>query len=272
MCTFYVGTAFWIEPMSSLTDALDRLETRIQQLVEKPVQRIFSNGRRVKDPDLTHKLVKAMQTGITTTDDGTLLAPDLFTLIVHPVQAEALEDHPTLLNDLTTALHEAGIEAGLTFLVPPAVRVVPDVNLVLGEMTIDSRQRDPNLVSTTAMEPEPEGETVLPENAFFIINGTQVFHLDRSVVNIGRDHANDLVIDDQRVSRVHAQLRVIEGSYTIFDLGSLGGTTVNNQQVSQAALQPGDVILLAGVPMVYGQEAPPGLGRTQEYDHHEDIW
>ena len=65
---------------------------------------------------------------------------------------------------------------------------------------------------------------------------------------------------------------MIEGTFTIFDLGSLGGTTVNNQTVSQAALHPGDVVLLAGVPMVFGQEAPPELGRTQEYDHREDYW
>jgi len=50
----------------------------------------------------------------------------------------------------------------------------------------------------------------------------------------------------------------------IFDLDSSAGTWVNGKPVRQQALQPGDVILLAGVPMVYGQESQ-GLGETQEY-------
>jgi pSer/pThr/pTyr-binding forkhead associated (FHA) protein len=72
------------------------------------------------------------------------------------------------------------------------------------------------------------------------------------------------VIDDARISRTHAQLRVSRGQYVIFDLDSSGGTWVNGKQVRQQVLRPGDVVSLAGVPLVYGQESS-GLGETQEY-------
>ncbi len=92
----------------------------------------------------------------------------------------------------------------------------------------------------------------------------RIIPLDRSVINIGRRPDNQMVIDDPRVSRVHSQLRAIKGRYVIFDLDSAGGTFVNSQRISQYTLLPGDVISLAGFPMVYGQDtAEPG--QTQRY-------
>jgi pSer/pThr/pTyr-binding forkhead associated (FHA) protein len=68
---------------------------------------------------------------------------------------------------------------------------------------------------------------------------------------------NQLVIDDPRVSRSHAQLRAIKGRYILFDLNSTGGTFVNGQRTNQSILYPGDVISLSGVPLIFGQDNPP---------------
>jgi pSer/pThr/pTyr-binding forkhead associated (FHA) protein len=84
-----------------------------------------------------------------------------------------------------------------------------------------------------------------------------VFPLKKSIINIGRRLDNHLVIDDPRVSRNHSQLRAIKGRFVIFDLNSTGGTFVNGQRTSQSVLYPGDVISLAGVPLVFGQDNPP---------------
>lgn len=89
------------------------------------------------------------------------------------------------------------------------------------------------------------------------MEGTKVFPLTQSVINIGRRLDNHIVIDDPRVSRRHAQLRAIRGWYILFDLNSTGGTYVNGQRVTQSILYPGDVISLAGVPLIYGQDNPP---------------
>jgi pSer/pThr/pTyr-binding forkhead associated (FHA) protein len=97
----------------------------------------------------------------------------------------------------------------------------------------------------------------LPENAFLIIEGVKVFPLKQSVVNIGRRLDNQLVIDDPRVSRNHAQLRAINGRFVMFDLNSTGGTFVNGQRANQTVLYPGDVISLAGVALIFGQDNPP---------------
>jgi pSer/pThr/pTyr-binding forkhead associated (FHA) protein len=44
----------------------------------------------------------------------------------------------------------------------------------------------------------------------------------------------------------------------------MGGTFVNEVAVSSHVLNPGDVIRLAGVPLVYGQEDASQVGYTQE--------
>ena len=97
----------------------------------------------------------------------------------------------------------------------------------------------------------------IPNNAFLIIHGTKVFPLDKATIDIGRRMENDLTVDDPRVSRNHAQLRAVNGRFVIFDLNSTGGTYVNSQRSHQSVLYPGDVISLAGVPLIYGQDNPP---------------
>lgn len=98
---------------------------------------------------------------------------------------------------------------------------------------------------------------IIPENSFLIVEGVKIYPLTLPVVNIGRRLDNQLVIDDPRVSRNHAQLRAIKGRFVVFDLNSTGGTFVNGQRTSQTVLYPGDVISLAGVALVFGQDNPP---------------
>jgi pSer/pThr/pTyr-binding forkhead associated (FHA) protein len=102
-----------------------------------------------------------------------------------------------------------------------------------------------------------DDNSLIPEDAFVIIDGTRVIPLNQAVVNIGRRIENTLVVDDPRVSRTHAQLRAINGRYIIFDLNSTGGTFVNGERVKQSILYPGDVISLAGADLIYGQKNPP---------------
>jgi pSer/pThr/pTyr-binding forkhead associated (FHA) protein len=103
----------------------------------------------------------------------------------------------------------------------------------------------------------PETNEAVPENAFLIIEGFKIHPLQESVINIGRRFENHIVIDDPRISRNHAQLRVMNGHFVLFDLNSTGGTNVNGQRTSQIVLYPGDVISLAGVTLVFGQDMPP---------------
>ncbi|MCX5197118.1 ATP-binding cassette domain-containing protein [Streptomyces sp. NBC_00249] len=65
----------------------------------------------------------------------------------------------------------------------------------------------------------------------------------RAALRIGRDPANDLVIEDLVVSRRHAELRALpDGGYEIADLGSHNGTYLNGAPVERATITEGDIV------------------------------
>ena len=71
--------------------------------------------------------------------------------------------------------------------------------------------------------------------------------LEKPVISLGRNLDNDIIIEDKRVSRHHAQIRFVQGAFFLYDLASANGTMVNNQPIEQVTLRDGDVISLGGV-------------------------
>ena len=98
-----------------------------------------------------------------------------------------------------------------------------------------------------------------PLNAFFVIEGVRIYPVVKAVTNIGRRLENDLVIDDPRVSRRHAQLRAIEGKghFVLLDLNSTRGTFMNGNRITQSILYPKDIISIGGVTLTFNQDDPP---------------
>lgn len=59
---------------------------------------------------------------------------------------------------------------------------------------------------------------------------------------VGRGSACHLRLMDRKVSRQHAQFRLIGGKWYVYDLGSMSGTSVNGRPVQQSVLKAGDII------------------------------
>ena len=72
--------------------------------------------------------------------------------------------------------------------------------------------------------------------------GTILPLADSSAVTIGRHISNDLQLDDDRASRMHARVSHRADSWHLEDCGSLNGTYLNSQPVEQTMLEPGDLI------------------------------
>lgn len=78
---------------------------------------------------------------------------------------------------------------------------------------------------------------------------------------IGRGPTNDVsfdLFDDPNVSVRHAGVRLEEGQWVLYDMGSLNGTFLNEQPVDRCVLEPGDSIGLGRKgPRLRVRIAPP---------------
>lgn len=92
--------------------------------------------------------------------------------------------------------------------------------------------------------------------AFLLVDGKRAVSLERTVTSIGRKSDNHIPIKNQHVSRYHAQIRNIKGSFVLMDLESTVGTSVNGKKVRQVFLKEGDVISVGGIPLIFGFGTP----------------
>ncbi len=239
--------------MNIIQSRLTQLEARLQSLIEGSAARLFPG--RGAPHHLTHHLITAMQAAAHPTADGGYQAPNLYRLCLDPGSADALRQSPAFLAELVNLLRQTALEAGLTLSGPLSVRVEADLHLGPGEVRVLALDSLQDLTPTHGLAlPQAGINEAPPAGAFLIVNGLTVFPLEQTVVNIGRRPDNQLVIDDPRISRLHAQIRLVRGRYVLFDLDSTGGAFVNGLRIRQHTLNPGDVISLAGVPLVYGQD------------------
>ncbi|NCA11405.1 FHA domain-containing protein [bacterium] len=83
-------------------------------------------------------------------------------------------------------------------------------------------------------------------------------------ISIGREPGNFIRLDDREVSRLHAEIRRVDGGFVVGDLNSSNGTFVNNRKVERATLASGDQIQVGRTVMVYSkdhdEEQVAGLG------------
>jgi diguanylate cyclase (GGDEF)-like protein len=75
----------------------------------------------------------------------------------------------------------------------------------------------------------------------------KTFAVDQPQVTIGRSSDCDIQIEDDNVSRKHAQIGCQDGLVWLKDLGSTNGSYVNSKRVSEIPLNDGDLVLIGRV-------------------------
>jgi hypothetical protein len=233
---------------------MSRLEAHIEALVEGAFARLFAG--HVHPRDVALQLARALEDSAAGGEPGTL-----YEVKLNPVDArELLTEHPDLAEQLERELLGLAREARLTLVLPPQVRVLAEPGRPAHTIAVTSGNRAAAPSATQTMAPVPAAATPGAPRAFVIVDGQRTINLTGSVINIGRRLDNQIIVDDPRVSRNHAQLRLRFGHYVVYNLGSTGGTFVNGRRVEECVLRPGDVISLGGVPLIYGEDGTqPGL-------------
>jgi pSer/pThr/pTyr-binding forkhead associated (FHA) protein len=130
--------------------------------------------------------------------------------------------------------------------------VAPDVSSRDAEAFVASA---PPAAAPAAPSPEPVPPPVrvpIPEVLLFVgEKQIATFSLAKAELTIGRNPANDIVIDNVGVSRRHAVIKWSGDRATVEDLGSANGTFVNGQKITSHELKGGDVILVLKHRLVY---------------------
>lgn len=130
--------------------------------------------------------------------------------------------------------------------------------VVFGLFAGTRRRRVPKDVltaNTVETVVSPDREAMPPVNPqmlgkFTILNGTRAgerLGLGGSGIRIGREQAIcEIVLDNPKVSRLHAEVVSIDGKVLLIDRNSSNGTFVNDQKIEKRYLKDGDIIYFGG--------------------------
>lgn len=99
----------------------------------------------------------------------------------------------------------------------------------------------PNMAPAAPPLPQAQLTINLPQG------GQRVYHIEKAVISLGRQLDNDIIVEDKRVGRYHAQIKYDGQNFVLYDLGSTNGTLVNRMPgIRQHPLRNGDVFTIGG--------------------------
>ncbi|MGI6604517.1 MAG: DUF3662 domain-containing protein [Firmicutes bacterium] len=166
---------------------------------------------------------------------------------------------PRLRGQLAAAVAAEAEQRKYMLAGPVAVEILPadDRTIrVVSERVPSEPAPSADAESTLTFRPghSPEREEKPPPRTLVVLRGPDrgsVFSLWGTKTYIGRRETNHVVLHDTGVSRVHAELSWQDGRTRLRDLGSLNGTRVNGEHVTEKNLRSGDQITLGATCLEY---------------------
>jgi hypothetical protein len=245
---------------------LARFERLMEQAVEGSLRRVFPTT--LQPVQLAKSAARAMEEAQVIGLRGAEV-PNSYRLWLAPADLERFGDYTTTLSrELSRYLADYAQERGLRPVAAPSVELRADAGLQPGRVRADARFVDLAPARKNELAAAVEGTRRLrlavlagaatrdvsaaptTEDVWWLTDHFGLrFALEPSagLVRVGRAADNDVAIDNQRVSRYHAQLRWVESSWLAYDLGSTNGTYVDQQRASSSqprVVRPGVVLKL----------------------------
>jgi hypothetical protein len=242
--------------------ALARFEGFMENVVEGSVQRLFRSP--VQPAEIARRLERAMESQQTISVDR-VIVPAFYRAFLNTEDFRVFEPiQESLEREMANYLQDLARERGFTLLEHPFVDVAPDPAVprrgiqVVAEMSAGPGPGLPTGVdSTQVISTVTQAPARMPVTAQLVLatpDGPHAFPLEANVVTVGRGLNNDLIVEDPRVSRQHAQIRFKSRRYFIGDLGSTNGTYINGTQVTtDQVLHDGDIVSFGGLEMRFAQ-------------------
>ena len=248
---------------------LRSLEEKLAGFVEGTFSRAFKS--EVRPVEIARKLAREMDQHKVVSVSRTYV-PNEYTVWLSPKDRKQFEGYEgDLREELSAYLLEHARREKVAFITRPDIGFETDERLRLGEFGIQARLVRP--------DQEGRGEAVRAEAGHTAVYSTsdriseqlaepnvrrgraQLRYEGRAVILgsagsvLGRSRECDVVVEDENVSRRHAEVRPSGGAWIVRDLGSTNGIKVNGRRVTgPTPLTPGDTIEL-GISSVTFEEA-----------------
>ena len=244
---------------------MERVEAFVSRVIEGWSARLF--GAKLQPVQIAKRLIRAMESHQTISLSKTFV-PNSYVVSLGPSDFAQFEQYrKSLERDLAETLLGAARERNFTLLAYPSVELERDDDMPPGDIRVSCAMVD---ASGDEVDADPKalgavesGHTMVldrealmkdrpraPRASIEQRDGPPV-SLGPDPVLIGRDPQNDVVLDDRRVSRKHAEVRLRLGRYTLYDLQSTNGTYVNGRRVAEKVLEDKDKISIGGLEIVF---------------------
>jgi hypothetical protein len=247
---------------------LERLEAMASRFIEGWSARLFR--ARLQPVQIAKRVIRAMEAHQTISVAKTFV-PNSYVVSLSPSDyGEFAQYKRSLERDLAEAVLGAARDRSFTLLAYPTVEIEEDQDVSPGDLRVACALVDASGEEVPANEPErlgglETGHTMVldrdalrsakpraPQGAIVAREGSvhREVPLGAEPISVGRDPKNDIVLDDRRVSRRHAEVRLRLGRYTLYDLQSTNGTFVNGRRVAEMVLSDDDRITIGGAELV----------------------
>jgi hypothetical protein len=225
---------------------------------------------RLEPVELARKLERAMSAN---TDVGVgadrRIAPNVYEVYVSASDYKRFEPHMrTLTQRLSDRLIASARENGITMTTRPLVRLHEASDIRTGQTRIACQLLDPQTIaaaggaddigsldSTRTIGPDETAElneqirareeaSSVPPAWLTLVRPSrgQPIRLERQTVRIGRNLSNEIIVNDPKVSRFHAQIRYENGQFVVYDV-STNGVRVNGARAQRPVpLRPNDTL------------------------------
>jgi hypothetical protein len=235
------------------------LVARFESFIERLMERGFTRATRsqLQPVEIGKRLVRAMESEQSVGMEG-VLVPNVYDVFLNPIDFQHFEPmRRSLAQNLEAHLGRTARQRRYRMVSRPIVRLHRSQGVLVGTVRVEPHLQDVDTGAQefqhTAVLPAVDDE-VSPRRATpNLVVASQSYAVLRSPTRLGRLPDNDIVLNDKRVSRHHAEVMQQGGRWVLRDTGSTNGIAVNGKIVREAVLKPGDVISLGGLEGVWEQ-------------------
>ena len=247
------------------------VESAARRVMGGAMQTIFQGG--VQEQEVLDALRQTMTDNVET-ENGRQIAPHVLIARLNPRDLDSLRaKSPALDERLALDLKRIANDQG--YLLKGALRVIFDRNPRIGSGRVvcdvvkdgsriaqpigapagpDATQTMDAGAIAAPLPPMADPNVQIPPAWLTLIRPSrgEPMRLDRATIRIGRHNTNDIIVNERRVSRFHAEIKYEHGQFILYDLKSVNGALVNGAKVTRPVpLLDRDIISVCGYEFIF---------------------